>query len=99
MIVHISCSINCACLPCYLIDGTVKFTRTIDAISAKFYSNSQGFFSTRNTLSLLAAMPFIEADKGVYLIHHSLNSKDIVTRHKVHDEPDKVDDNPQPPVK
>jgi len=43
-IVNISCSTNCACLPRYLIDGTVNFTRTIDTISARFYSNFQGVF-------------------------------------------------------
>lgn len=44
-------------------------------------------------------MPFIQTDKGVDLIDHGLNGKNVVARHKIDNEPNKIDDNPQPPVK
>ena len=39
---------------------------------------------------LFTAIPFIKPNKRVDLIDHGLNGKNIVTRHKINDEPNEV---------
>ena len=96
MTLSVSCSTNYARLPRNLVDVTVKSALIPGTASSKVSKNNQGamlFLPTRR-LSLLTAMPFIKTDEGIDLIDHGLDGKNIVTRHQVYDEPDKIDDNP-----